>query len=278
MPVESLAKDQMALNLLRGRSNSSALAAADTFEIGAVDRDVFSCPVCSRPLQVGMSRCFGCGTRLVLGVPTQRAALFLSIGTALGLLAGTTGALAFATVTRPNTVQVQAPAAVVPASSGPGPSAGASAAPPRAPAVSAIVRSSISATAEIDNRLAIAAGALHAELHRADPRPKSIAATLRAISSDVARGSELAAGMATWTGAAPVAQDLTKFYRGIRDIAKAGLKASTSNAPAYRNAGSAMVQALADIPAVDTKLRLAAEKAGVKVPPFFWVVAQAPGG
>jgi len=266
----------MALYLLRRRSSRRP---TEPLEIGAIDRDVFSCPVCSRPLHVGTSRCFGCGSRLVLGVSSQKAALLLAIGTALGLVSGITAGLAFASITAPNSNQQIAPVAVVLIASATTSPVGSTPQPTlAAPAVSALARSSIAAAAEIDNRLAVAAGALHAELHRADPGPKTIAAALRTIASESARGSELAAGVGTWNGAMPVAQELARFYAGIQEIARTGLDASTSNAAAYHDAASSMVQMLASLPAVDAKLRVAAEKAGVTVPPFFWSVPQAPGG
>jgi hypothetical protein len=140
-----------------------------------------------------------------------------------------------------------------------------------------MIRSSISAAAEIDNRLAVAAGALHAELHRADPRTRTITDTFRSIAADTAHGEELANGLATWTGTTAVSAELTTFYGDIRELARDGLKASASNAAAYRNAAAAMVQALAVMPAIDSRLRVAATTAGVELPPFSWIVAQSPG-
>jgi hypothetical protein len=275
------AKDDMALNQVRGNKGRGTAAEAEPLAIGAVDRDVFACPNCMRPLRVGTSRCFGCDARLVLGIASQKAALLLAIGTALGLLAGVVGGLAFATITAPVTPAGGNSAVVVPlASAAADASAAPSAVQPVAsgPTVPSLTRSSIGAAAEVDNRLAVAAGALHAELHRADPRARTITDTFRAIAADTAHGVELANGMATWTGTSAVSAELKKFYSDIRDLARNGLKASGSNAAAYRNAAAAMVQALAVMPAIDSRLRQAATTAGVKVPPFFWVVAQAPGG
>jgi hypothetical protein len=216
---------------------------------------------------------------LVLGVASQKASLLLAIGTALGLLAGVVGGLAFATITAPradtgsNTAQL--PVATAPASASVAPTAAAVASGPSVPS---IVTSSIAAAADVDNRLSVAAGALHAELHRADPRPKSVADVLRSIAADAGQGVELATGMATWTGANAVGTDLKRFYGDIRELARSSLNASLTNTGAYRNAAASMVQALATMPAIDARLREAAESAGVELPPFFWVVAQAPGG
>src|SRR5687767_2994064 len=120
------AKDDMALNQLRGSRGSGTAAEAEPLAIGAVDRDVFACPSCMRPLRVGTSRCFGCDARLVLGIASQKAALLLATGTALGLLAGVVGGLAFATITAPITPAGDNSAIVVPLASDP---AGASPAP-----------------------------------------------------------------------------------------------------------------------------------------------------
>src|SRR5688572_2891980 len=170
------AKDDMALNQLRG-GNGRGTAEAEPLSLAPVDRDVFACPNCMRPLRVGTSRCFGCDSRLVLGIASQKASLLLAIGTALGLLAGVVGGLAFATLTAPVTPAGDNAALVVAVASGPADaSAAPSAAAPVASAstVSSIARSSIGGAAEVDNRLSVAAGALHAELHRGDPRAGTI--------------------------------------------------------------------------------------------------------
>src|SRR6478752_5298390 len=53
--------------------------------IGAPDANIFLCPRCTRPLAVGVSRCAGCKTRLVAGVPLLKVSGFVALGLIAGL-------------------------------------------------------------------------------------------------------------------------------------------------------------------------------------------------
>ena len=69
--------------LERGRDSSPESGA-----IGLPDTNIFLCPRCSRPLAVGVSRCAGCGTRLVAGVPLLKVSGFVALGLVAGLTVG----------------------------------------------------------------------------------------------------------------------------------------------------------------------------------------------
>ena len=64
--------DALHCPLERGRDSSPESGA-----IGLPDTNIFLCPRCSRPLAVGVSRCAGCGTRLVAGVPLLKVSGFV---------------------------------------------------------------------------------------------------------------------------------------------------------------------------------------------------------
>ena len=66
--------------------------------IGAPDANIFLCPRCTRPLAVGVSRCAGCKTRLVAGVPLLKVSGFVGLGMIAGLaiVGGIVGALTLA--------------------------------------------------------------------------------------------------------------------------------------------------------------------------------------
>ena len=71
----------MTLQTLRGKAGSATeapapelmSAAPESMVIGEDDSEIFTCPTCSRPLATGVSRCPGCGTHLVMGMPLRRA-------------------------------------------------------------------------------------------------------------------------------------------------------------------------------------------------------------
>src|SRR3989442_10231220 len=74
----------MLTNVLRAISPAHPASAGTELEIGSADAGIFSCPQCARPLGSENTRCPGCGTRLILGVPSQRAAVFATLGGAAG--------------------------------------------------------------------------------------------------------------------------------------------------------------------------------------------------
>jgi len=89
--------------------------------IGAHDANIFLCPRCTRPLAVGVSKCAGCGTRLLAGVPLLKVGGFIGAGLIVGLLVGGGGVGAATLLGRPATGTVGLPPAAVLPSAAPAP-------------------------------------------------------------------------------------------------------------------------------------------------------------
>src|SRR5690348_11241855 len=78
----------MTIDALHGSVDRPHDAAADGPAIGTPDANIFLCPRCTRPLAVGVSKCAGCGTRLVAGVPLLKVTGFVGLGLVVGLAIG----------------------------------------------------------------------------------------------------------------------------------------------------------------------------------------------
>ncbi len=261
----------MAINVLRGKiRRGDPLPHA----IGEVDANVFSCPNCARPLVAGARRCPGCRAHLVMGIQIGRAALFLSLGIALGALAGG-GAVAVTVQDRLAGLTAAAPVAAPRATDAVAapitdPNGGTTTDPVRQPAglvIPAAAVWSLTQTAIISARLADAGAALGAAVSLGDTDAAAIATALRTISSDAASGVDLAARLGAWPSANGLAADLHAFYAEARTIARAGLAASVSNEPAYRDAAIRMIGILGSLGTLDERSRSLADSAGVTLVP-----------
>lgn len=229
--------------------------------IGEPEANIFSCPVCGRPLVTGATRCPGCRTRLILATPARRVAIFVLAGLIAGLLLAwlVSSAVAF----------VSGPARTTPgvgplASSGPGASASAGIPGPTIPPAG---RSALSQAATLNARFMAAAVSLRAELKRSNLDSAAVADTLRQLASDAAFGEDLAPRLGTWDAATDLSGALAYLYQSIRTTAREALGASISNDPAYRDAAQKMLSILGDVGPLDTRVRELAAASNVKVPP-----------
>jgi hypothetical protein len=234
----------MAINALLGSSR-----AHDTYPsmpIGEADRNIFSCPVCSRPLATGVRRCPGCRTRLLIGVPMARASVFASVGLVVGLATG--GVLGVTAMAGSGGNGAAGPTApvigIVPSDT---PSASIAPSPtvrPSVPAVPGTARSAMSQVGTLADRLAKTGEDLQFALDQPVLDGVEVAETLRTMNSTAAFGVDVAHRLGTWAAAERVADDLESFYEEIRRTARAGLSASVRNESAYRASATDMLAVL----------------------------------
>lgn len=251
----------MAIHVLRGRPKV-AESEPDELAIGEIDREIFNCPICSRPLARGAARCPGCRTRLVMGVPMRRVSLFVALGT--------TGAVAIA-LTAITFLSVLQAFASRGTTAGPDPTAVSATQRPGATGlprsvVPVVVRSSLDQAAGINQRLAGAGAQLRAALGRRDLDSIAVAGLLRDLAADATHGADLIGRLRTWSDADVVASDLEAFYRDIRAVARAGLAASHTNDGAYRSAAQRMIAVLRRTGGVNLGIREFAETYAIDLP------------
>jgi hypothetical protein len=227
--------------------------------IGEVDANIFSCPVCARPLATGAQRCPGCGTRLILATPARRVGIFVSAGLVIGLLFGWSFSAAVGAISAPRTAGPTAsvsPAGSVPIIVGQTPT----------PTIPAISRSAVGQAAALDGRLMDAGTSLRTALREKALDSAAVADTLRSLAADAAFGEDLASRMGAWDEAYALSLDLGNLYGSVRSTAREGLAASITNAPAYRAAAQKMLAVLAALPRLDTRLRDLAATTDIKLP------------
>ncbi len=222
---------------------------------GDGSQDVFSCPTCSRPLAVGTSRCRGCGTVLLVGVPARRASLFITIGAVVGLIAGATFATVVSGMTR------VAPAAG-PGSAAAAADASAEPAPAIAPNAAA---NALRLTIAVDDRLLSSQVRLKSMLSGSFDTV-AVASILRAISADAAWGADVVGRLADWPAAADLQPRLRDEYRKIVATAKDGLNATITSASAYRSAAKRMLAHTATITGLRAESASLAAAYGISLP------------
>lgn len=260
----------------RTRRRDAAPAGADqagSLAIGEIDQTVFDCPRCARPLALGTSRCPGCRTRLVQGIPLSTAATIASIALAFGILAGAGGGYLFG---RQTAAGAPAGGGVVAAAGGPGTSArpaptnapSPTPAPTASPTEAGIppaARAALTQAVATNARLAAGAEALEAALRSRVFDAPAVVRTLRAMSADSVYGEQLAARLAAWPGSADAADALSALYETVHETAAEALLASVKNGAAYRAAARTMLDDLAGLPATDAVLREIAAANGVSL-------------
>jgi hypothetical protein len=271
----------MAVSTTRTRSRIRVEAPPPPQElpIGDPETAVTTCPACGRPIAAGIGRCPGCGAYLLLGVPARRAGVFISLGVAIGLLAGASMTLA---VIRSRTTIIAADPG------GTGTTPGLVASPvPTAPSPSTDPTSSpnppnavagLSQTPTVNLRLLVSASVLRAQLAARSTTAVDIALTLRAISSDALLGTDLANRMVGWTEASQLRADLMAFYTTVEDSAHDGLAASITNRPAYETAAARMLVVLGGIAAIDAETQRFAISVGLDLPSALPASVRPPSG
>jgi hypothetical protein len=234
----------MAISALLGTSRT--YDALPSMPIGEADRNIFSCPVCSRPLATGVRRCPGCRTRLLLGVPMARASVFASVGLVVGLATGSV--LGVTTLAGAGTAGGPGPTAptigVLPSEEPPPSITPMPSVRPSLPAVPATARSAMGQVGTLADRLIDAGEDLQFTLDQPVLDGVEVAETLRTMNSTAAFGVDVAHRLGTWPAAAALSADLEAFYEEIRRTARAGLTASVRNETAYRTAATEMLAVL----------------------------------
>jgi hypothetical protein len=256
----------MTTNAMQDSKSSDGKPKAKGLAIGETDANVFNCPSCARPLSEGTNRCPGCGVHLIMGVRLKRASAILALGVALGILIGGVTTAAAITLSLDDPAKAVTPVA----SAAPSVAAVASAGPsfvavdPVAPA-SAI--SALSGTAVVNGRINVDAATLIATLARPDASTIEIARALRSLTADAALGIDQAGRLGTWADAKLVQAGLTDFYQAMTDAAHGGLRASLTDAAAYRKAGADMIVVLATLSDIDSRSRALAGANDLELPP-----------
>jgi hypothetical protein len=268
----------MAISVLRGRFRAPKTTVedeADQLAIGEQDQEIFSCPICSRPLASGARRCPGCQTRLLMGMPLRRVSGFVALGTigtiALAMTAVTTISVVQAFASRGSGVDTLPTAApstpiVVPAFV------------PPAVGVPFKVRVALDQSIAINVRMAAVTPKLRAELARPNLDSGTVAELLRDLGADATFGADLVTRVDDWSEAGYVAADLDLLYADVRSIAGSGLAASLTNDRAYRTAAQRMVAVLRRIHIVNSGIQTLATSAGITLPSMPRPASPAPAG
>lgn len=234
--------------------------------IGEVDANIFACPACSRPLGSGVSRCPGCGTRLIAGVKASRAVLFIGSGLFAGIALSAGLLLVLTVVAARPAENVVAP--TVPAVTPSQVPIASAVAPPVDPASTSRALSALRQSTHLNQRVLDDAGRLTAAL--AAPRPSSadIAPILRTMASTATFGTGLAPTVGRWDQGDGVSRDLAAFYAEIAATAEQGLSASLSSTRSYVAAAEQMLEIVAGLDALDAASRTLAASADVDLPPL----------
>jgi hypothetical protein len=262
----------MTVDVARGRARRGKNTATDQIAqiaIGEADANIFNCPRCSRPLAVGISRCAGCGLRMVGGIPLTRVSGFVAAGLVMGLLVGGGAVVAVTALTRPvDKPLAQVPSNVTPAAASAAPVAPTAAAPVVNPGIPASAVSALRQSTILNQRLLADADKLAAALRADSPSGAEIAPLLRTMASTASFGDRLAPAVADWSDGAALSEALTTLYAAVGRIAEDGLSASVQNSRAYADAGKRMLTVLAQITELDAASRALAASADLELPPL----------
>ncbi|MEW6223823.1 MAG: zinc ribbon domain-containing protein [Chloroflexota bacterium] len=233
--------------------HGGAAAPADPTVSGGTDDAVFGCPACGRTIPRGSFRCQGCGQRLVLDVPVNRASMLLGAGLLAGLLTG--GALVGLTV----------PRQAVPA----GTAGAASGAPGPTSIPAAVASSSLAAlrgTTTLNGRLAAQAEPLARALAAKKLAVPDVVAVLRRMSADTRAAAAMVPSLGSWDEAAEQQAALGSFYAALTAELDTGLGASVKSAGAYKRTAQRVIALLARVPDLDAASRTLAAGMGADLP------------
>ena len=247
----------------------------ETLAIGEINQTVFDCPKCARPLAIGVHRCPGCRTRIVLGIPLAKASAFVSFGVTLGIAVGVLVGVGLGLGRTASAATLPAISAVPsqPAPGGGGPAATASltatASSSAGPTsdMSAITRSALSQAIGVNRRLAAGAATLRSALDGSDFDASAVAETLRSISADSVFGQQLAGQLQSWSGSDALGRNLGTFYDSVHQTATDWLVASVRDEAAYRDAARAMLDVLKGLSLLDGEANALAGRVGLVIPP-----------
>ncbi len=258
----------MTIDALRGPVERPRDASPEPVAIGAPDQHIFLCPKCTRPLAVGVSRCAGCGTRLVAGVPLLRVGGFVGLGLVAGMAVGGGLVAAVGVLTRPAVIPVAQPQVAVVPSAAPLVSAAPALVAPVAPEIPPSALSALRQSTVVNQRLLVDADLLARALASADPSAADIAPLLRGLATNAAFGDRLVPAVAAWDDGVAVSQGLASFYGSIARIADEGLAAALTNERAYVDAGRKMLVILDGLTDLDAASRGLAASADTELPPL----------
>jgi hypothetical protein len=243
----------------------------ESLAIGEINQTVFDCPNCARPLAIGVRRCPGCGTHLVLGIPLTKASVFTGLGLVFGVAIGSV--LGFGlNLNRPSVAAPAAGIAILPSQSttvvpsiGP-PTAEPSPAGP-ATDIPPISRSALAQALGVNGRLGAGATALRASLAARVFDASTVAETLRALSADSVFGQQLAGRLMAWPGSATLGGSLGSLYDSVHETATKWTASSVRDVAAYRAAATDMLHVLKGLTAVDAEAQALADEIGLVVTP-----------
>jgi hypothetical protein len=262
-------------NRRRTSEPRSELAAPnESLAIGEINQTVFDCPTCARPLAIGVRRCPGCRTRLILSIPLAKASVFVSVGLALGIAFG--GAVGFALSLGRATAGVPAGGVLPrhPTTAGGGgpvpestPATAPSTNPTLAPDIPSISRSALSQALSVNGRLAAGAASLRAALDAPAFDASTVAETLRSLSGDSVFGQQLVGRLAYWPDAVAVGRNLDHLYDTVHQTATEWLVASVRDDAAYHAAAVAMLDVLKGLAVADAEATALAGRFGLAAAP-----------
>lgn len=265
--------------IIPGANDQSGMA------IGEIGQTIFSCPACGRPMAIGVRKCPGCSTHLLMGVQLGRAGTFVTIGLILGVAFGgglgavlsaarlpahdaqvaeaaAAAALAHAAQVQAAVSQVAVASPAIPRTGGSSGSTGAGA----AVAIPAISASALRQALVLDATLSQSTADLEAALAAPKLDVLAVSQLLRKTSADSVIGLQLAQNLNAWSGGSAIAARLTTTYTALRATADEGLGASIRNQVAYRDAAGAVVKLLGGLVTIDGQARNLAASAGIGLP------------
>ena len=247
----------------------------ESLAIGEINQTVFDCPKCARPIAIGVRRCPGCGTHLVLGIPLTKVSIFTGAGLVVGIALGV--ALGFGLNLGRAAAAAPGPAIGALPSQPPTPAGGGTtptlvpSAVPSAPAVGSDIpsmsRSALSQALDVNGRFVAGAATLRDLLAARDFDASNVAETLRSLSADSVFGQELAGRLADWSGSADLGRDLGALYERVHQSATDSLVFSVRDEAAFREAASDMIAILNGLKAVDREARALADSVGLVTAP-----------
>ncbi|HEX5825607.1 MAG TPA: hypothetical protein VFY18_14205 [Candidatus Limnocylindrales bacterium] len=249
------------------------VAPTESLAIGEINQTVFDCPKCARPLAIGVSRCPGCGTRLVLGIPLAKVSIFVSGGVAIGIAVGAVFSFGLGigravAATPPATTSLPSQP-TVPAGGGPT----ATPTPTTVPGTGGttdmppITRSALTQALGVNGRLGAGADALRASLAARDFDASAVAQTLRSMSADSVFGQQLASRLTSWPSSTSLGGNLDALYDSVHQSATEWLVASVRDEKSYRSAATAMLDVLSGLAAIDAEARALADGIGIAPSP-----------